>query len=171
MSEQFPEVIQQALDFEEKGASYYQNKAKEAKNPLVKRLFLSLAVEENEHQMRIHEIYQAMKTGQDFPEASTGHSLEDSIRDFFKSLSQSELKLEDNVEALTVAMDLERTGYAMYQDAADKSSTNAEKEFFKAMQKEERDHLTALENVYYFLTDTEDWFANEEAKVWNWMNL
>ena len=171
MSEQVPEVIQQALDFEEKGASYYQDKAKDAKNPLVKRLFLGLAVEENQHQMRIHEIYQAMKAGEEFPPNTTGHKLEDSIRTYFKSLSKEELKLEDNVEALTVAMDLERRGYAMYQDAAAKSSSTTEKEFFKSMQKEEGDHLNALENVYYFLTDTEDWFANEESKVWNWMNI
>ncbi len=165
-----PEVIQKALDFEEHGAQYYQEKAKEAANPLVKRLFLALAVEENQHQLRIQEIYQALKNDGPWPESNAGTVLQDVIKRYFSNLSEDERKIADNTDALSVAMDLEKKGYAMYQDAAAKAATPLEKEFFRSMQAEEGGHYEALENVYYYLTDTEDWFSSEESKVWNWMS-
>ena len=36
---------------------------------------------------------------------------------------------------------------------------------------EENDHLTVIENVYFYLTRTGDWFASQEDRVWNWMNM
>lgn len=167
----YPEVIREALAFEEKGAEYYQEQARKAENQLVKRLFLSLAVEENQHQLTIQEIYQAMQDGRKLPNQRKGARLQETIGSFFANLSEEERKWSDNVEALVLAMDLEKKGYAMYQKAAERTTDSGEKEFFRAMQVEEGEHLEALENVYYYLTDSEDWFAQEESKVWNWMVL
>lgn len=163
-----PTMIQQALDFEEKGATFYQAKAGEAANPLVKRLFLALAIEENQHQLRIQEIYHALQSDGPWPEATGASTLQEVIRSLFSNLSAAERKVSDNVEALVMAMEMERKGYAMYQEAM-QGSEGVEQRFFRSMMAEEGAHLEALENVYYFLTDTEDWFASEESKVWNWM--
>lgn len=166
-----PDVIQQALQFEERGADYYNDEAQKAKNPLVKRLFSSLAIEEKQHQERIQEIYTALMSGKKWPETVVSDSLEVSIRGYFSGLGEEERRVAENTDALLVAIEMEKKGHAMYRDAAARTAETLEKEFFSAMQKEELDHLEALQNVYYYLTNTEDWFSEEESKTWNWMTF
>ena len=49
--------------------------------------------------------------------------------------------------------------------------TTAEDEFFTGLKAEEGKHLEAIENVFFYLERTGDWFASNEDRVWNWMNL
>ena len=68
-------------------------------------------------------------------------------------------------------MEFEKKSYGLYSELSKKSTPGPEMEFYSELMKQEEEHCEALENVYYYLTNTGDWFEREESKVWNWMNM
>jgi len=101
-----------------------------------------------------------------------GEKLEFVIRAFFHEAKKDEsIKLADNVKGLELAMQMEKKGYAMYEQFLAKAKDANEKLFYKELLKQENSHYEALANVHLYLTQTSDWFTDEESKVWNWMNL
>lgn len=163
------EILEKALDFEREGHEFYKKIAAEVDNPLAKRLFATLAEQENEHMIKIKEIYASdFETGGQ--EAETAENMEEKLKKIFYELDESKRKMPlKQVEGYKLAMEMERKGIKMYREFAGKAQSEKEKKFFEALAREERDHLTALDNVYRFLVDTSTWHAEEESRVWNWL--
>ncbi|NLU10267.1 MAG: ferritin family protein [Tepidanaerobacter acetatoxydans] len=166
------DFLKTALKFEENGYQFYTKISEEIKQPLAKRLFESLAIQEKDHAERIKEIYNNMQDGSNVePTARPKYSLEPEVKKIFYELDKEKKKIPlDNIEGYKLAMEMEKKGYNMYKEFTEKSKDKREKEFFRLLMEEEKEHLTSLDNVYRFLTGTEDWYAEEESKVWNWMN-
>ncbi len=78
---------------------------------------------------------------------------------------------KDSADVLKKAMELERKSYELYTASMDRAASEDEKSFYDKLRQQEEKHYEALENVYYYLTQTGDWFAQDENKAWNWMNL
>ena len=68
------------------------------------------------------------------------------------------------------AMHLEPDSIDLYASFAAESTDVSETTFFQGLEKEEVNHLTALQNVYHYLQHTSDWFESTESETWNWMN-
>jgi rubrerythrin len=163
-----------ALDFEAKGTSMYLELAKKTINPLGKKLFYSLAMEEVAHAQKIDEI--SMKLKSQTGASSLGDpalpGVEEQLKEFFKNASKQELsKGSEDIKGYELAMEMERKGYKTYNDFMVNAKSDTEKQFFQALLGEEKKHLEALSNVYNYLTKTGDWLQEEESKVWNWMNF
>ncbi|MDD2431731.1 MAG: ferritin family protein [Firmicutes bacterium] len=173
MKEQIPEAISKAFEFERNGAKFYLETAAKTQNRLARQLLNNLAKEEVQHVLDIDEIYYELKEGT-LPEKmdqDSKNSIESSIQTFFKKVNKGTLKEDiDDLEALKVAMDMEKKGYEMYRTAMKAATEPNMQEFFNRLAQEEQEHLIALENVYYYLTNPADWFAQTESQVWNWMN-
>jgi rubrerythrin len=67
-------------------------------------------------------------------------------------------------------MHLEQESIDMYSSFTEESANEYEKKFFEDLTEEEVNHLTALKNVYHYLSRTADWFESTESETWNWMN-
>ncbi|HHW55421.1 MAG: ferritin family protein [bacterium] len=163
------EIIEKALDFEREGHEFYEKLAGEVANPLAKKLFASLAEQEKEHMERIQEIYASdfQVSGQ---APGTAENMEETMKQIFHELDESKKRIPlEQLEGYKLAMELEKRGIKMYRELAEKALGEKEKAFFEALAREEREHLTALDNVYRFLVDTSTWHAEEESRVWNWM--
>lgn len=159
------------LDFEAKGAAAYLNLAAKAESPLGKKLFYSLAAEEVQHARKADEFYS--KAGAKWLAVPVSVSaLEGELKGFFDKLGGSALKKSgDDIQGYELAMGLEREGYRAYEGFLKDARTNEEKEFFRWILAEEKEHLAAIANVYHYLTGSGDWLQEDESRTWNWMNL
>ncbi len=165
-----------ALDYEREGLLFYTKAADEALNALTRRLFWTLAGQEVEHAKRIEEIYIAMERGRKLPPPAKlkkigAHvEIEKDIKEFFKLADRESLRKDaGNVEAMKVALEIEKKSYRLYVDLIADARSASEKEFLSALRDEEQQHIDALDNVYYYLTNSEMWFAGDESRIWNWM--
>lgn len=166
MGKELSMLQKQAIQFEKNGVYMYLEAAEKTKNPLARRLFYSLAIEEIQH---ISFIEDQLKS----PTSKAGEKqIEEKIREVFHSLGEKEIREDsDNVEALEQAMEMEKKGKELYLSLKKEAGDEGEKAFFGKLVEEEEIHLLSLENVYHYLTDSVDWFHANESQSWNWMNL
>lgn len=165
MAKKLSVLQKKAIEFEKNGVHMYLEAAEKTENPLARKLFYSLAIEEIEHISFIEERLKA--------DSMTGdeEKIEGKIKAVFHSLEEKEIKEDsDNVEGLEKAMEMERRGKDLYLGLRDEAETEEEKAFFTKLVKEEERHLESLENVYHYLTDADDWYHSTESNTWNWMN-
>jgi len=154
-----------AMVFEKEIALFYLEEGVVPGNILVQRLFLELAKQEIDHVLFISEAMPA-------PGVPALPSIEEGIRSFFKRLPEAQVRTHaTNVEALRTARQMEKNGLAMYRRFAEEAQDPGEKAFFTSLLQQEANHLESVDNVLRYLTGTADWFAEDETKVWNWMNL
>lgn len=166
------QALEKALDFEKEGYEFYKKIAAEMQNPLAKRLFESLAEQENEHMKRIKEIYGSLNFDVDSNHFQKAASIEEELKKLFFELEESRRKMPlDHMEGYKLAMEMEKKGYNMYREFAQSAASESERKFFEALIQEEKEHLNSLDNVYRFLTETPTWYSEEESRVWNWMNM
>ena len=164
-------ALQFVLDFEAKGAATYLKLAAKTADPLGKKLFYSLAAEEVAHAGKADVFYSgaAVKTGGS-PVQSAG--IEAELKGFFDKMGKTSLgKGKENTEGYELAMELEKKGYEAYNGFLKSAKTEEEKAFFKWILGEEKEHFSAIANVYSYLTGTGDWLEDDESRRWNWMNL
>lgn len=165
--------LKEALEFERKGSEFYIKLGVETEQVLAKNLFFSLAKQEIDHIIRIEEIFGSIQRSSSWPQvfSKETNEIEGAIRRVFERLDRAarDEKL-DNVKGYELAIDFERRGYEMYKNLSAKAADDNEKRFFAALAEEESKHLEALDNVYHFLTESDDWLATDESKAWNWMS-
>ena len=166
------DALKTALDMEKKGHAYYMDTAGKAENPLTQSVFFSLAAQELIHIQRIRELYEGQEEAEGVPSLAPGE-MEQQVREIFDRFTaeQREAWAMDNAAAYDYAKKLERDSAVMYDRLAHESINPGETEFFEALRAEENEHLAALENVSGYLAHTGEWFAEEEIRVWNWMNM
>lgn len=169
------DLIRQAIDLEQKGWKFYEKMAAESSNELAKALFENLADDEKDHERWIRnwstdmESQEALTEDEEHFIART-ESIEARIKDIFSQQGASSRSAAmDNVEGLDLAMEMEEEAIAMYNDFNDDDLSPKQKRFLEAILKEEQDHLEALRNVHFYLTDTGAWYHEQER--WNWMNI
>lgn len=172
--ESLVKALEKSLDFERKGSEFYIKLGIDTRQALAKNLFYNLARQEINHIIRIEEIFNAIKRDAPWPEVSARKisEIENEMKKVFDKLGKHTRKVKlDNLEGYRLAIDMEKQGYEMYKEFSKKAIDEREKQFFAAMTEEEKTHLEALDNVYYFLTESKDWLSVEESKVWNWMSI
>jgi len=170
------EWLKVALNFENEGLLFYTKAASESSNVLSRRLFRTLAGQEIDHAKKIEEIYGLVEGGKELPppeklkKIGAHVDVEKDIEEFFGTTDRESLRKDiGNVEAMEVALEIEKKSFNLYSERLKDTTNASEKEFLKALRDEEKKHIDALDNVYYYLTDPEMWFASDESRVWNWM--
>ena len=167
-------TLQCALEVEQKGIEMYMTLAAQTENPLGKKLFYSLAVEEVEHARKIDFLSEDLKkkTGSSPLDSARLPDVSEVIKSFFINADKESLRGNvTNVAGYELALKMEREGYAAYQEFLKNAATAEEKEFFSFLVAREKQHIDAIANVYAYLTGSEDWLQNDESKTWNWMNF
>jgi len=167
--------LMKAYDLERKGLEFYISSAVTVNSPLARRALFSLAREEIEHMIKIDDISLCLTASGKWPpaESALGSSdIEISIKEFFEKTKKDAMgQGNDSADVVKTAMEFEKKSYELYSDLRDSSIRPSEKEFYAQLMIQENEHYVALENVYYYLTKTGDWFGKEESGVWSWMNL
>ena len=168
-------ALKKAYELERKGLEFYINSAGNSNNALVKRAIFSLAKEEIAHMIKIDEISSSLDASGKWIDEETGFKSSDieiEIKKFFEKTGKEILdKNRDNSDLVKKAMDFERKSYELYDDLSKKAGSDIERRFYDELKKQEESHFDALQNVYYYLTKTGDWFEKNESNVWSWMSL
>ncbi len=162
------ETLKKAMAIELKEKGFYLAAAEAAVNPVAKRLFERLALEEDVHAERFKSIEAELSKGNDWPVAvaapsSGGSHLKAVVSAFNKGANPKDVvAARSELDAMKQAMAKELEAYDMYRTRASETGSQAEKKFYTTLAGEERGHHLALLDSYEYLTDPAGWYTVKE---------
>ena len=156
-------ALQTAIQMEVDGKEYYVSAAKASPNEIGKRLFSSLAAEEDIHMRKFEEIYEVIRTNQNWPVTDFQPDGGKKIRTIFALADRADFKPEEReFTAIQKAIDMENKSFDFYQQRIKESSSSNEQELFTLIAAEEREHKLILLDYYEYVKNPADWFTMHE---------
>ena len=160
------DALRAAIQLEVDGKEFYQQSGEKSDNDLVRKLFRTLADEEDTHKKKAQEIYDALKRGQDWPDVEPPSEKGERLNSIFTQATKelgSKVKIaQAELEAIKIARDMENKSYDFYQARYAEAVYPKEQKYYQALAAEERGHYLALVDSYEYLTDPAGWFAGKE---------
>lgn len=168
------QVLSTALKMEKKGRLYYQQAAGESRNELARRIFQTLADEEDAHVEHLRRLWDELKGGATWDGDSPAlrnavdegllQATTEDIRSFFSLVAHHHASAfepdADDVGALQLSIEFEERAVSFYQNQLDLAEDPLERRFLKVMIEEEREHHAALVELKGFLADTGAWITD-----------
>jgi rubrerythrin len=160
------EGLKIAIQMEIDGKEYYLKTSQKSSNKLGKKLLESLAAEEDVHRQKFEEIYNAIRNNKDWPvtdfQPDKGKKLKTLFTTATEDIATTTKGPETELNAIQTAMDMESKSYDFYQSQAKDASYDAERDFYKLLAAEERQHHLVLLDYYEYIEDPAGWFATKE---------
>ncbi len=160
-------MLKTALEMEEKGFKFYGKAMAECRNALGQNIFTMLQHDEQLHIERIKSIFsQMLDLGvwtDDWKKFPT--EPRDLGQVFRKLAAKYGAEINANttdLEAIDVGLDFEHKSVQFYEAELARATNAIEREFAKAMVKEEETHFALLADMKLYYTDTESWFREHE---------
>ncbi|MCK8602557.1 ferritin-like domain-containing protein [Desulfoferrobacter suflitae] len=135
------DVVQFAIEKEEKAMDFYQKCADRAKNPGIKKFFEEMAEEEQRHKKLLQDLD---------PSGLDSLKLE-KVEDLRISDYLVEVQFKEDItyqEALTLAMKKEEKAYEFYNAWKNKCMQEKTAKLFEMLAQEEMKHKRKIETVY-----------------------
>lgn len=155
-----------AIQMEVDGKKYYRKASRESSSELGKKLLVSLAAEEDNHQQKFKEIYNAIRNTKTWPETNFQPDGGESLRTIFAKATAemgSNIKtLATELDTIQTAMDMESKSYDFYRRQGENATYAAERDFYETLAAEEREHHLILLDYYEYLKDPAGWFVSKE---------
>ena len=163
------EALGIAVNMEEEGIAFYKKTAERMTDPFAKKMFLSIAEDERRHK----RIFEQMAQAEGVTPADVGQAETDGpiarIQAIFKELGRKvkeDLDPEDSqIDALNIAIDMEKKAYDFYNSAAQDCPDAGEQEILRKIAKEENEHWRIFDDTKLYLTDQAEWNIKEEQPV------
>jgi rubrerythrin len=156
-------AIEIAIKMETDSINFYKEAAEKTKNPVAKKMFLTITEDEKRHLEMLSNIFKEINIT--IKEVSP---LEN-IQTVFESMKDAMMKrveaTTDELDAFKIAMRMEKEGVEFYKKAGAGAQTEKEKSLFERLVKEEQQHYDIFANTYFFLSDTGSWFMWEEHSI------
>lgn len=165
-------TLQQAMRLEQDGRKFYLSAAERTQDPAGKKMFASLAADEQEHFDKLKGEYDAL--------ASAGKWLSArSVLDrqparwqapaiFSAEKEGAEMALSpaaNDLDALNFALAAEKESYELYASSRDKADDPDAKALFAFLAAEERSHYELLDAELKYLGDTASYFMIQEGAI------
>lgn len=156
-------AIEMAVKMEQEAVDFYKKCAEKTNNPVGKKMFLSIAEDEQYHIACAANIQkgQAVTPSEVRPLADMKKIFEDHKQAMLERVPST----ADELEALNVAMKMEDEAITFYKEAAARAVTPEEKAFFECLIQDEEEHFRIFQNTHSFLSDTGNWFMWEEHSI------
>jgi rubrerythrin len=156
-------AIEIAIKMETDSINFYKEAAEKTKNPVAKKMFLTITEDEKRHLEMLSNIFKEINIT--IKEVSP---LEN-IQTVFESMKDAMMKrveaTTDELDAFKIAMRMEKEGVEFYKKAGAGAQTEKERSLFERLVKEEQQHYDIFANTYFFLSDTGSWFMWEEHSI------
>ena len=157
-------AIKIAIKTETDAIAFYKEAALKTTHPIGRKMFLSIMEDEKHHledlncvleglHLKVRDVASPMKKMKSVFERD-GDVLLERIR-----------PTTDEMEALKVAMQMEKESIEFYEKLSKKEGSPKEKAFFAKLLSEEQEHYTIFSNTYSFLSDSGNWFMWEEHSI------
>ena len=160
------QALELALTNERREAEFYLKHAERTTDPLGKKMFQTLAADEEEHYQRIQVLHQKLQAGGKWPETLPltvkGTQVRDVLKTVVEAVAQSPETRTDDMEAVKIAIAFEAKGEAHYKKLGQGAGDPVEKEFYGMLESIEREHRLSLEETYEYFKDPEGWFQRME---------
>ncbi len=153
-----------AIKMEKDAVEFYTKCAEKTNSPIGKKMFLSIADDEKYHIVCANKVL----SGKGFKPSKTTPR-QDMKTIFEQNRDEAMQKVDattDDIDALKLAMQMEKEGAEFYRKAAAESSDPAEKSLFECLMKDEEDHFSIFQNTCALLSDTSNWFMWEEHAIY-----
>lgn len=164
-----------ALQMEMDGIKFYNDLASKTLHPMGKAMFKSFVEDEKLHVKRLRVLLSAPKEKSQKKEKGTVNPRERLITIFREMGEELKKKVDANtndIEAVRLAMELEKKGIEFYERATREASDPRDSETYRFLAGEERAHFGILENTLDFLEKTELWEAESEGRIYDlWMTM
>jgi len=156
--------VEIAIKMERDAVDFYTKCAEKTDSPIGKKMFLSIADDERRHIACANKVVRGM--GFEPSKTTPKQNVKTIFEKNKKTLSNKVTATTDDLEALTIAMQMEKEGVEFYRKAAAAASTPQEKALFECLIKEEQEHYSIFENSYSLLSDTSNWYMWDEHAIY-----
>ncbi len=138
------DAIMRAIEMEKETFDFYTRAEHKTFNPDGKRIFRWLARTEEEHFLKLSELYNSLDQGERwvFYGGST-IDLEPETEECRKVGYDT-----DNLTALEIAMEIEKKGLAYYEELAGKTADPDGRSMLETLKGEETEHLRVIQEKY-----------------------
>lgn len=143
------DALELTLSIERRGYTFYTNASRKTKNGRGRLMFQRLAAEESEHLRRLQQEYRSLLDNNEWLKREPARlPLSRKIaEEIFPQKALLKVEVSDettDVEALNIAMDLERRSHQFFKDFARQISDANGRKIFLEFAKDEELHLQAL---------------------------
>ena len=160
------EAVQMGIHMEIDGKEYYLKVSQESSNELGKKLLGALSIEEDNHRQRFVRIYDAIREQKGWPviilQSDGGKELRTVFAAASEEISLNVEPLSTELGAIEKAMDMENKTYDYYQSRGEQADYGAEREFYRKLSVEEKEHHRLLLDYYEYLKNPATWFVQKE---------
>lgn len=158
--------IEIALKNEMRERDFYLKQSEKSADPLGKKMFATLAEEEEEHARYLKELHQELQKAGKWPEevsvvinkTNVGKVLDELV----DKVNPSNVATADDKEAIRMAIDFEKEAYAFYSGIVKQSTHPEEKMLFELLASLEMEHVVSLEETLLYFENPDQWFAQYE---------
>ncbi|UCD05116.1 MAG: ferritin family protein [candidate division WOR-3 bacterium] len=162
------EVIKESIRLELNGQSFFEKVADKTHNELGKKMFLKLANDEAQHLKVFSDIFTEMvgegwKKQLDDMESKKDASMIDALAKKVESAGKESRASE--LEAISIAMDLERNAIDFFSKAAKKTTDEKARDIFNRIANEEKLHYDLLQAQHDYLSNSGFWFDVAEFRM------
>ena len=156
-------ALEIARKMETDAIKFYSEAAERTKYAAGKKMLLSIVDDEKRHLKMISEIIKGLSiTIQDVSPMKKVKTVFETMKDEMMAKVEAS---DDELEALNVAMKMEKEGKEFYTKALADAKTDKEKALFERLIEEEQQHYQIFSNSYQFLSDTGNWFMWDEHSI------
>jgi rubrerythrin len=156
-------AIEIAKKMETDAISFYKDAAEKTNHPVGKKMFLSIMEDEKRHLEMLESIIKGLDISvKDVNPMKNIKTIFEQLKD---QMSERVQATTDEMDALKIAMEMEKKGVEFYKKTAQETSNQKEKALFEQLVKEEEQHYQVFSNTYFFMSDTGSWFMWEEHSI------
>ena len=160
------EALQIAIQMEIDGKEHYLKASQESSHELGKKLLQSLAAEEDVHRQKFEQIYNAIRNKKGWPvtdfQPDGGKRLRTILATATGETSAKIKAPSTEFDDIQTAMAMENKTYDFYKGRGEKAIYDAERDFYRTLAGEEREHYLILLDYYEYLKDPAGWFVKKE---------
>lgn len=157
------EAVKTATKMETDAIAFYDEAANKTQHPFGREMFKGFVKDEKRHLAMLQNLFKGLGLKEDFA------SPKEEIKTVFSMLRDQMMQraevIQGELDAVKIALDMEKAGFDFYKNAAANAPTPEEKKLFDRLTIEENDHFSILNETYTFLENTGQWFMYEERGV------
>ena len=159
-------AIDIALENELKERDFYLQNAQRTQSPVGKKMFETIAADEDEHYKRFKLLHENMGQGSTWPDKVSSIINDTNVMEVIKEIPNVKTETSqadaDDIQAVKVAIEFESNGYSFYTDIANQCETEQERAFFSKLASVEKEHLDSLKDTLLFFEDPATWYEENE---------
>lgn len=152
MSESTRNIVNSAIQLENEGVKFYTDAFNKVSHPLGKAVFKTFIDEEKSHITKIKKLFSKEVNIEDLSPVKSHDEHLDRLKTIFQEMyKDGDVSVNpdsDDIEAVHAAIDFEKKGKKVYDDAVSATSNQKEKEILTILSNEEDAHLTVLKNMH-----------------------